>query len=228
MPSMEASFRNLILNQRIESVSAFVSPAVWQENGDPPSAPTADTVLNGALDLSAVHDLTAGVFVGNDGSVYPYSWLPEEGLAEKSRLDKVDYVGMVRDGFLLTTPGRAVSYDYVAQFLRRIFDDCKVGTIGFDRAYMRFLLPCLVRAGFSEAELAKFVEVGQGFLGMSPCIRELEVRLLEEEVEARHAPGAADGRDQCRSYYRRSGQSQIHEEKERWPHRSAGRPGHGG
>ena len=80
MPSMESSFRNLILNQRIESVSQFVSPTVWQENGDPPGVLTADTVLNGALDLSAVHDLTAAVFVGGDGSVYRIAGCPRKGL----------------------------------------------------------------------------------------------------------------------------------------------------
>jgi phage terminase large subunit-like protein len=40
-----------------------------------------------------------------------------------------------------------------------------------------------VRAGFTEAELARFVEHGQGFLGMAPAIRELEVRLLEGKLK---------------------------------------------
>ena len=83
---------------------------------------------------------------------------------------------------LLTTPGRAVSFDHVAQFLREIFDRCDVQVIAFDRAYMKFLRPCLTRAGFSDAELEKFVEFGQGFLSMSPAIRTLEERLLEKKL----------------------------------------------
>ena len=43
---------------------------------------------------------------------------------------------------------------------------------------MRFLKPWLEKVGFSENELARFVEFGQGFVSMSPALRELEARLL--------------------------------------------------
>lgn len=188
MPASESSFRNLILNQRIEAVSQFVSPLVWAENGERPTELDRGAVVFGGLDLSAVSDLTALVLVRDDGSVYPFCWLPEEGLAEKSRFDKVDYVGMARDGFLLTTPGRAINYDFVAEFLRGVFNECRVGAIAFDRVFMKFLRPCLVRAGFTDAELERFVEVGQGYIGMAPCIRELEVRLLEKKLKHGNHP----------------------------------------
>jgi phage terminase large subunit-like protein len=128
------------------------------------------------------------VLVAEDGSVHPFCWLPEEGLAEKARADKVEYDHWVREGFLLTTPGREVNYDYVAQFLRGIFDRCRVKAIAFDRAFMRFLRPCLVRAGFSEEELERFVEHGQGFIGMAPAIRELEARLLQRSLRHGNHP----------------------------------------
>ena len=68
-----------------------------------------------AEQLASVNDLTALVLVDvNDGSVHCFAWLPEEGLAEKSRLDKVEYAEWAKKGQLLTTPGRAVSYDHVA------------------------------------------------------------------------------------------------------------------
>src|SRR3546814_12994499 len=35
MPSFENSFRNLYLNQRVNMVSAFVSPAVWKSGNVP-------------------------------------------------------------------------------------------------------------------------------------------------------------------------------------------------
>lgn len=187
MPSMEASFRNLILNQRIDAVAQFVSPAVWKENGAAPAELDGATVCGG-LDLAAVHDLTALELLADDGSVHTFAWMPAEGLAEKSRLDKVEYERWAAEGALLTTPGRAVNYDHVALFLRGIFDRCTVRVIAFDRAYMRFLRPCLERAGFSEEELARFVEFGQGFMSMSPAIRELEVRLLEKTLKHGNHP----------------------------------------
>ena len=83
---------------------------------------------------------------------------------------------------------RSIDYDFVAKFLREIFDHCTVTAIAFDRVYMKFLLPCLARAGFSEAELARFIPHGQGYYGMSPSIRELEVRLLDGKLKHGNHP----------------------------------------
>jgi phage terminase large subunit-like protein len=187
LPSMEASFRNLILNQRIDSVSRFISPTIWAENGAAPS-PLDGATVSGGLDLASVNDLCGLELVAEDGSVHTFPWLPAEGLAERSRRDKAEYEAWAKAGLLLTTPGRAVNYDTVAVFLRVIFNRCNVKVIAFDRVMMRFLHPCLVRAGFSEAELAKFVPHGQGFYGMAPAIRELETRLLEKTLRHGNHP----------------------------------------
>jgi phage terminase large subunit-like protein len=87
-----------------------------------------------------------------------------------------------RQGFLNTTPGKAIEYEHVAEFLRGFFDRYKVQAIGFDRALMNFLTPWLVKAGFTEAELAKFIPFGQGTLSMTPALRELEVKLLNAQL----------------------------------------------
>ncbi len=187
MPSQEASFKNLILNQRIDATAQFISASVWKENGAAPAELDGATV-RGGLDLASVADLTALVLVAEDGSVWPFCWLPSVGLEEKSRLDKVEYSQWAKQGLLLTCPGRAMNYDYVAAFLRNIFDRCNVESISFDRYNMKFLKPCLVRAGFTEEELERFIEHGQGFIGMSPSIRELEVRLLEKKLRHGNHP----------------------------------------
>ena len=71
---------------------------------------------------------------------------------DKARVDKVPYDLWQRQGFLETTPGSVVSYEYVAQYLRNVFDQHRVGKIGFDRwnISIQFLLPWLLAAGFSE------------------------------------------------------------------------------
>lgn len=187
MPAREASFLNLVLNRRVDAVSQFIAASVWDENAGPP-APLDGAVVYGGLDLASVNDLTALVLVAIDGSVHTFCWLPAEALDAKSRADRFDYVTAVRHGHLLTTPGRAVDYDHVARFLRDIFKRCDVQAIAFDRVFMRFLKPALARAGFDEPELAKFVEHGQGFLGMAPAIRELEVRLLARKLKHGNHP----------------------------------------
>lgn len=183
MPAMESSFRNLHLNQRIAAEAHFVSQAVWQENGAEPS-PLDGATVDGGLDLSAVNDLTALVLVAEDGSVHVFAWLPAHGIEERSRQDRVEYAQWAKEGWLLTTPGKSISYDYIAEQLRDIFNRCNVRRISFDRYNMRFLKPCLARNGFTEAEIeSKFIEHGQGYLGMSGSIRELEARLLDGKLK---------------------------------------------
>jgi len=187
IPSNEASYRNLILNQRVEARSPFVVRSVWMENGGEPCEPETLGIYAG-LDLSSVSDLTALVGVSELGDVYPTFWLPEEGLAEKSKSDRVPYDTWAEQGFLETTPGRSIEYGFVAKHLRQFFDTYNVKQVAFDRYNMKFLRPWLLEEGFTEEELARFVEFGQGFISMSPAIRELESRLLSKKLRHGNHP----------------------------------------
>lgn len=187
MPSREAAYRNLILNQRVEARNPFISRTVWMDNAGKP-APLDGEQVFGGLDLSSVSDLTALVLATEAGDVESTFWLPEEGLAEKSRTDRVPYDQYAKEGHLLTCPGRAIEYEFVAEHLREVFRRCRVRAIAFDRYNMKFLQPWLVKAGFSEDDLAKFVEFGQGFISMSPAIRELEARLLAKKLRHGNQP----------------------------------------
>lgn len=190
MPSAEASYRNLILNQRVDPHSMFVSRSVWESNGAEPK-PLNGRPVYGGLDLSSVSDLTALVLVSADDGPMDVEctfWLPERGLVEKSRKDRVPYDVWHSKGHIQATPGASISYDFVAQYLRGVFDRYNVQALAFDRYNMKFLVPCLVRAGFNEAELAKFTEFGQGMVSMSPALRELETALLRNEIRHGNHP----------------------------------------
>lgn len=187
MPSREASYRNLILNQRVESRNPFVTRAIWQENGAEPEEIDGRDVYAG-LDLSSVHDLTALVLVTDAGDVHPTFWLPGEGLAEKSRNDRVPYDLWAKQGFLQTTQGRAIEYEFIAEHLRGVFDRCNVRALAFDRWGMKHLRPWLVKAGFTEDELERFIDFGQGFVSMSPAIRSLEEKLLGKKLKHGNHP----------------------------------------
>lgn len=187
LPAQEASYRNLILNQRVEARSPFVTHTVWKENGAIPDEIEGQGIYCG-LDLSSTTDLTALVAVSEYGDVVPTFWLPDDGLSEKSRADRVPYDLWKKQGFLATTPGRAIEYDYIAAFLRDLFDRCDVRAMAFDRYNMKFLRPCLERVGFTEEELGRFVEFGQGFVSMSPALRELETRLLGSKLKHGNHP----------------------------------------
>lgn len=187
MPSSENAFRNLYLNQRVQANNPFVSRDVWQSNGDMPESLVGKNVYGG-LDLSSVNDLTALVLVTDEGDVVPYFWLPGEGLAEKSKSDRVPYDIWEREGYLLTTPSKAIEYSYIAEYLRSIFDNFNIQKIAFDRYNMRFLKPYLEKAGFTDEEMDRFVEMGQGFISMTPAIRELESKLLTKKLRHGNHP----------------------------------------
>lgn len=182
LPSMEAGYRNLILNQRVEAKTPFITRSIWKENGATPEPIDGRDVYAG-LDLSSVSDLTALVLVSDEGDVHPTFWLPGEGLHEKSRADRVPYDLWSEQGYLQTTPGRAIEYEYVAEHLRGVFDRCNVRALAFDRWGMRHLRPWLVKAGFTDEELERFIDFGQGFVSMSPAIRALEERLLTKKLK---------------------------------------------
>jgi phage terminase large subunit-like protein len=98
-------------------------------------------------------------------------------------VDRIPYDVWRDQGYLQTTPGRSVSYEYVAQHLRQVFDQHHVAKIGFDRWNLQHLKPWLLNAGFSEQMIAeKFVGFGQGFKDMSPALRDLESIILERKL----------------------------------------------
>ncbi len=185
MPAREAEYRNLVLNQRVEINNPFVTEGVWKTCGNKP-APLDGLAVYGGLDLSSVADLTALVLIGKKGrvwQVHPTFWLPENGLRDKAQKDRVPYDKWHLEGYLETTPGSSVSYEYVAQWLFHICEIYDVRKIGFDRWNMKHLLPWLEKAGFSETKIKNtFAEFGQGTQSMSPALRDLEQAIKEKEL----------------------------------------------
>lgn len=187
MPANEPEFRNLILNQRVEARSPFVSASVWKANGGE-CRPIDGRRVWAGLDLSSVNDLTALVLVSEEGDTHSEFWLPAVGLKEKSKKDRVPYDLWAKQGHLNTTPGKAIEYEFIAEFLRGVFDRCHVEAIAFDRYNMNFLKPWLEKVGFTEAELERFIPFGQGTASMTPALRELEVKLLGSRLRHGNHP----------------------------------------
>lgn len=193
MPSREPEFRNLVLNQRVEASSPFISPSVWKQNGaDPAKIWPPGTPVYAALDLSAVNDLTSSVYVakiGNDFHVRSRFWLPGEGLRERSRADRVPYDVWHSNGLLETTPGKSIEYEFVAKTLAEDIARMGIKRVAFDRWNFRQFRPWLVVAGMDDRRIDEtFVEFGQGYQSMSPALRELESVLLESRMQHGNHP----------------------------------------
>jgi len=189
MPSRQPEYENLVLNRRVEMNAPFVSRAVWAGCNATVIESFKGLPVFGGLDLSETSDLTCLALVAPVDEVWhvkPTFWLPGHGLAEKARKDRVPYDVWHREGYLATTPGATVDYEFVAEYLRGLFDDLNIRKIAFDRWNWKHLKPWLARVGFDEAQLegddALFEQFGQGFQSMSPALRDLETDLLNQRI----------------------------------------------
>ena len=189
MPSRESQYRNLVLNQRVEATAPFINKVAWQSCGADVIDSFDDLPVYGGLDLSEVNDLTALVLAAPVESVWhikPTFWLPDDGLSERSRSDRVPYDIWRDQGHLKTVPGKTINYDYVADHLARLVDELDIRKIAFDRWNWRHFKPALARAGFDDWQLegddAIFEPFGQGYQSMSPALRDLEAVILNGEI----------------------------------------------
>lgn len=192
MPSREAAYRNLILNQRINMHNPFVTRSVWEMNANDPDLERCHEFYIG-LDLSARNDLTALVLAGRDedGDIHVRAefFAPLVGVEDRAERDREPYDVWGREGIITLTPGASVDYRYVAERLAELCDELNVVAISFDRWRMDVLKRELSAMGV-ELPLAEF---GQGFKDMTPALESLEALLLAGKI--RH--GANPVLDMC-------------------------------
>lgn len=183
MPAREASFRNLVLNQRVNQNSPFIPESVWKACG----APVDPAVFEGGkvyagLDLSARNDLTALIYLGQDAAGQWHTgcefWSPLNGLSDRSHRDRVPYDLWHQRGLLTATPGSSVDYAFVAHRLIELDRLTELVEVRFDRWRIDVLKAELAREG---ADLP-LVPHGQGFRDMAPALDEVESMLLRREI----------------------------------------------
>jgi phage terminase large subunit-like protein len=188
LPALEASARNLLLNQRIALESLWLAPSIWRNNDTKPSL---DILKRGpsaiAFDLSGRLDLTAAVVAARNPdslmvSLLPFVFTPLSGLEERARRDRAPYDQWIREGKLIAVPGASVDYKYVAEFMRDALKDLDINpeTVLFDRWRIADFRTATEAAGFLVG--AAWLEVGQGFKDMSPRIESFEAALSEYRV----------------------------------------------
>ena len=187
IPSMEASARNLLLNQRVALESLWLAPAVWKQNGEAPDLEAfrqASHVSLG-LDLSTRNDLTAAVLACQDDASHvhliPFVFAPETGMKDRENRDKAPYTTWVANGQMIAVPGSTMDYDWLCQWLKAKLDDLGIGvnSVQFDRWRIKELQGAAERTGFTPGE---WVEVGQGYQSMSPRIEAFETYLLQGRI----------------------------------------------
>ena len=192
MPTFEAAFRNLYLNQRIDAQAPLIPRAEWMGCvGEYSIKPEEGLYL--ALDLSGAQDLTSltGVTEGKDSRIKAWFWKPEASIKEHELRDRVPYTVWEKQGYIETTPGRAVQYEWVVERIAKIATEYHICGIAFDRWRIEIFLNACNRVGLSVYVEGKddpidgairLVPWGQGFKDMAPAIDAFEVAILERRL----------------------------------------------
>lgn len=180
MPSFENTFRNLNLNQRVSTISPFISRNVWESCGKAP-VNTARKWFAG-LDLSARNDLTALIIAGeaDDGiwDVFPFFWTPGKTVIDRAKTDRAPYDVWVKQGLLRTTPGASVDYEFVVNDVAEILSDFDITSMAFDRWRIEQFKKEAENIGLT----LPLMEFGQGFKDMGPAVDTLESLMLNGRI----------------------------------------------
>jgi len=182
IPAQEAVFRSLYLNQRVDAAQRFLASVDWDACGG-----TFDVEALrgrpcfGGLDLSSTTDLTALVlfFPEDAGAVLAWFWVPDANIGEREDRDRVPYRVWKRDGFIETTPGKAIDKNAIARRLAEIVSTYDVRGIGYDRWGFKELERALNEEGVD----APLKAMGQGFRDQTPCVAALEAAVLRRELQ---------------------------------------------
>lgn len=183
LPSFEASFRNLFLNQRVTAEAHFLTPSVWKLNGEEPDLSVFDDAeVYGGLDLSGVSDMTAFALIAADkaGAVHVKMdyWAPKNGLHDRAKRDRAPYDAWAKKGLLTPTPGASIDYQWVAHRLAEVSERCNLKLVKFDRWRIKDLERELERIG-ADVPLEPH---GQGFKDMTPALERLEALALDGKL----------------------------------------------
>lgn len=199
MPSQEASYRNLTLNQRVDKVATFIAKPIWNACGDSSlELPPKGTRCWLGLDLSEVGDLTALAVSwetedparGKLLNVWAQGFLPEHDIRERSRRDRVPYDVWAKNGQLTLVPGKAIDEDWLCKHhVWPLWQRLTIVKAGYDRWGFKTFRKSLRAAGMSEATIeAKWEPVGMGTQSMTPILKELEARLLNRTLRHGQQP----------------------------------------
>jgi phage terminase large subunit-like protein len=187
MPTLEAAFRRLYLNQHVRmSSEQGINMLKWKECGqDFDLSFLKGRKCYAGLDLSTTTDITAFVMVFEvEGFYYivPHLFKPAETILEHERRDRAPYSTWVKQGLLHATEGDYVSFRYVRQIINECAREYDIQEIAFDRLGSQGIISDLSEDGF------EVVDFGQGYTSMSPAIKAFTELLFDQKIRHKNNP----------------------------------------
>jgi phage terminase large subunit-like protein len=171
-----------------EQITRWIPIESWDACTAAP-LPLAGRAIFGGIDLSTKLDITALTLVAPaaDGfydCLFRF-WVPEELVAERERKHKLpSYAPWVKAGYLLTTPGNVIDYDFIRADILKLAKETRVKQIGYDPwnatqlavQLQQALNPANDKLGF------QMVEMRQGMRTLSEPAKEFEKLIVSKKL----------------------------------------------
>lgn len=141
-----------------------------------------DRPCYGGLDLSSTTDLSAFVKVWppfeDDPLWYVHGrfWLPSDDLRDRIRRDRAPYDVWAREGYLTLTEGNVIDHNFIQAAIEDDWDNFNIADIGFDPYNAAMIVTRLQDSG------VEMVTFRQGYLSMSPAVKEAEAIILKKQL----------------------------------------------
>lgn len=179
-PADEITFRWLRMNQWVSSTTAWIPDQIYQRGNEEIDLKSLEgRECYGGLDLSSTGDITAFVlmFPPRDEEekyiLLPFFWVPEETIPQRVKANSVPYDVWERQGYLMSTEGNVIHYDFIEKFIEELGEKYHILEIAFDRWGATQMVQDLEGMGFTV------VPFGQGYSSMSAPTKEFYKILME-------------------------------------------------
>ena len=192
LPSAANGILNLNYNMRVSLAQMFMSPEVWKKNLQPiDKIGRMHAQIDIGLDLSQRTDLTAACAAWRDDegniSVETHAFAPLVGAEQRALRDRAPYDRWYKEGHLQLTPGETVDYEWVCNYLALKFAGCRIRSVQFDRYRIDHFKESAKKTDL-YAMVGDWVEVGQGYISMSPRIEAFEVEAMRGNIRSGSHP----------------------------------------
>jgi phage terminase large subunit-like protein len=182
-PADEVTFKWLRLNMWVSSTVAWIPDAIFMKgNEEIDLAALEGRDCYGGLDLSSTGDITALVLMfppRDEDEKYillPFFWVPEETIPQRVKAASVPYDIWERQGYLLSTDGNVIHYDFIEKFINDLAEKYHIVEIAVDRWNATQMIQNLEGDGFT------MVPFGQGFASMSGPTKDFYRLLMEGQI----------------------------------------------
>jgi phage terminase large subunit-like protein len=179
-PGKLNTFLTKQLNIWVQADERWLDLVAWDKcAGSEEATNLAGLSCSAGLDLSSTTDITALVRcfrINGRSLLVPTFWIPEESMKARVKRDRVPYDLWVRQGFMRTTPGDVVDYDFIIAEIRRMHEASPFTGLAFDPWNATAVATRL------QGDSVPVVTFRQGFQTMSPASKEFEKRLMKREL----------------------------------------------